>query len=87
MCKINLLPCDFLDSNIKKTSGLKVLLLCAHFRREIQVEKGMSVGDFLKGAREQLAKEFREMRAVSVDNLMFVKVPVNPPRKAVCVLP
>lgn len=45
-----------------------------NFRRAIEVEKGMSVGDFLKGAREQLAKEFREMRAVSVDNLMFVKV-------------
>lgn len=44
----------------------------------------MSVGDFLKGAREQLAKEFREMRAVSVDNLMFVKVSMIPFRVAGC---
>ncbi|GMH33809.1 hypothetical protein BSKO_01643 [Bryopsis sp. KO-2023] len=42
-------------------------------RREIQVEKGMSIGEFLKLVREQLAKEFREMRAVSVDNLMYIK--------------
>jgi protein FAM50 len=43
-------------------------------RRKITVRHGDSIGTFLKQVREQLAPQFRELRAVSVDNLMYVKV-------------
>jgi protein FAM50 len=38
------------------------------------VRKGDSIGVFLKAVREQLAPQFRELRAVSVDNMMYIKV-------------
>lgn len=42
-------------------------------RKKLTIRKGDSIGTFLKAAREQLASEFRELRAMSVDNLMFIK--------------
>ncbi|GFH14850.1 uncharacterized protein HaLaN_10976, partial [Haematococcus lacustris] len=45
----------------------------AGHRREIKVKKGDSIGQFLKAVREQLLPEFRELRHVSVDNLLYVK--------------
>ncbi|GFR50448.1 hypothetical protein Agub_g12669 [Astrephomene gubernaculifera] len=42
-------------------------------RRHITVKKGDSIGLFLKQVREQLAPEFRELRHVGVDNLMYIK--------------
>eukprot|EP00197_Chlamydomonas_leiostraca_P012081 CAMPEP_0202862594 /NCGR_PEP_ID=MMETSP1391-20130828/3578_1 /ASSEMBLY_ACC=CAM_ASM_000867 /TAXON_ID=1034604 /ORGANISM="Chlamydomonas leiostraca, Strain SAG 11-49" /LENGTH=386 /DNA_ID=CAMNT_0049542143 /DNA_START=60 /DNA_END=1220 /DNA_ORIENTATION=- len=42
-------------------------------RREITIKKGDTVGGFLKAVREQLSKEFRELRHVSVDNLLYIK--------------
>lgn len=42
-------------------------------RRTIKVKKGNSIGDFLKSVRDQLATQFKEMRGVSVDNLMYIK--------------
>lgn len=33
----------------------------------------MQIGAFLKGVRDQLSPEFRELRHVSVDNLLYVK--------------
>lgn len=38
------------------------------------MRKGDSIGTFLKRVREQLASEFRELRATSVDNLIYIKV-------------
>lgn len=38
------------------------------------MRKGDSIGAFLKAVREQCAPQFRELRAVSVDNMMYVKV-------------
>lgn len=43
-------------------------------RRNITVKKGDTIGQFLKAVREQLATQFRELRHVSVDNLMYIKV-------------
>ncbi len=43
-------------------------------RRKVTVRQGDSIGVFLKAVREQLAPAFRELRAISVDNLMYVKV-------------
>uniref|UniRef100_A0A383WCJ7 FAM50A/XAP5 C-terminal domain-containing protein n=1 Tax=Tetradesmus obliquus TaxID=3088 RepID=A0A383WCJ7_TETOB len=42
-------------------------------RRKVTVRKGDSIGVFLKAVREQLAPQFRELRAVSVDNMMYIK--------------
>lgn len=42
-------------------------------RRTIRVRKGDSVGQFLSQALEQLAAQFRELRAASVGGLMYVK--------------
>lgn len=42
-------------------------------RRSIKVRKGDTIGQFLKCVRDQLGPEFREMRGVSVDNLMYIK--------------
>mmetsp|Transcript_27537 Transcript_27537/g.60236 ORF Transcript_27537/g.60236 Transcript_27537/m.60236 type:complete len:251 (-) Transcript_27537:732-1484(-) len=42
-------------------------------RRVIKVKKGDSIGAFLKAVRDQLAPQFRELRGVSVDNLMYIK--------------
>lgn len=41
---------------------------------QVTVRKGDSIGVFLKAVREQLAPQFRELRAVSVDNMMYIKV-------------
>jgi len=42
-------------------------------RRKVSVRKGDTIGGFLKAVREQLAPQFRELRATSVDNMMYVK--------------
>ncbi|GLI67198.1 hypothetical protein VaNZ11_011120 [Volvox africanus] len=42
-------------------------------RRNVTVKKGDSIGLFLKAVREQLAPEFRELRHVGMDNLMYIK--------------
>lgn len=42
-------------------------------RRHITIKKGDSISGFLKAVREQLATEFRELRHVGVDNLMYIK--------------
>ncbi|KAG2434673.1 hypothetical protein HXX76_007566 [Chlamydomonas incerta] len=42
-------------------------------RRNVNVKKGDSIGGFLKAVREQLAPEFRELRHVGIDNLMYIK--------------
>lgn len=47
---------------------------------QVSVRKGDTIGGFLKAVREQLAPQFRELRAVSVDSMMYVKV-------CVCVAP
>jgi hypothetical protein len=39
-----------------------------------QVRKGDSIGVFLKAVRDQLAPEFRELRALGTDGLMYIKV-------------
>ncbi len=46
-------------------------------RRHISIKKGDSIAGFLKAVREQLATEFRELRHVGVDNLMYIKVRVG----------
>ncbi len=38
------------------------------------MKKGDSIGLFLKAVREQIAPEFRELRHVGVDNLLYIKV-------------
>lgn len=43
-------------------------------RRQVTVKKGDSIGGFLKAVREQIAPEFRELRHVGVDNLLYIKV-------------
>jgi protein FAM50 len=43
-------------------------------RRKIVVRKGDSIGAFLKAVRDQLAPEFRELRALGTDGLMYIKV-------------
>lgn len=40
----------------------------------VQVRKGDSIGAFLKAVRDQLAPEFRELRALSTDGMMYIKV-------------
>ena len=45
----------------------------AGHRRKITVRKGDTIGAFLKAVREQLAPEFRELRAVGTDAMMYVK--------------
>ena len=42
-------------------------------RRSITVQKGDSVGQFLSAVRQQLQKEFRELRSASVENMLYVK--------------
>ena len=42
-------------------------------RRTITVKKGDTVGQFLSAVRQQLQPEFREMRATSVENILYVK--------------
>ncbi|KAF5842122.1 XAP5, circadian clock regulator-domain-containing protein [Dunaliella salina] len=42
-------------------------------RREVKIKKGDTISGFLKAVREQLVNEFRELRHVSVDNLIYVK--------------
>lgn len=42
-------------------------------RRRLTVRRGDTIGAFLKAAREQLAPQFRELRAVGADALLFVK--------------
>lgn len=44
------------------------------FSRNIVIKKGDSIGLFLKAVREQLAPEFRELRHVGMDSLMYIKV-------------
>ncbi len=39
-----------------------------------QVRKGDSIGQFLRAVRDQLAPEFRELRALGTDGLMYIKV-------------
>ena len=41
---------------------------------QVLVKQGDTMAIFLKAVREQLAPEFRELRSVSVDNLMYIKV-------------
>ncbi len=43
-------------------------------RRTIKVKKGDTIGGFLKAVRDQLGAQFKELRGVSVDNLMYIKV-------------
>ena len=54
-------------------------------RRVITVKKGDTVGQFLSAVRQQLQPEFREMRATSVENILYVKEgareSINPPRR------
>ncbi|KAJ0009907.1 hypothetical protein Pint_34381 [Pistacia integerrima] len=45
----------------------------AGHRRVIQVRKGDTIGEFLRGVQQQLAPEFREIRTTSVENLLYVK--------------
>uniref|UniRef100_A0A803QSY9 FAM50A/XAP5 C-terminal domain-containing protein n=1 Tax=Cannabis sativa TaxID=3483 RepID=A0A803QSY9_CANSA len=45
----------------------------AGHRRTIQVRKGDTIGEFLRGVQQQLAPEFREIRTTSVENLLYVK--------------
>ena len=42
-------------------------------RRNIEVPKGTTVGKYLELVRQDLAKEFAEMRGVSSDNLLYIK--------------
>ncbi|KAK3132819.1 hypothetical protein QOZ80_6AG0528170 [Eleusine coracana subsp. coracana] len=42
-------------------------------RRNIQVRKGDTIGEFLRAVQQQLAPEFREVRTTSVENLLYVK--------------
>jgi protein FAM50 len=42
-------------------------------RRELSIPKGASIGRFLEAARADLAKEFPELRAMSVSGLLYVK--------------
>jgi protein FAM50 len=42
-------------------------------RRNIDVPKGTTVGKYLELVRQDLAKEFAEMRGVSSDNLLYIK--------------
>ncbi|XP_021900451.1 protein XAP5 CIRCADIAN TIMEKEEPER [Carica papaya] len=42
-------------------------------RRVIQVRKGDTIGEFLRAVQQQLAPEFREIRTISVENLLYVK--------------
>eukprot|EP00245_Coleochaete_scutata_P007602 TRINITY_DN23084_c0_g1_i1.p1 TRINITY_DN23084_c0_g1~~TRINITY_DN23084_c0_g1_i1.p1 ORF type:complete len:338 (-),score=105.99 TRINITY_DN23084_c0_g1_i1:346-1359(-) len=45
----------------------------AGHRRVIQVRKGDTIGTFLKSVQQQLAPEFREIRTVTVDNMLYIK--------------
>ena len=40
----------------------------------MSVKKGDTIGTFLKAVRDQLGSTFKELRGVSVDNLMYIKV-------------
>jgi protein FAM50 len=42
-------------------------------RRTIKVAKGTTVGKFLEAVRNQLSSDFSELRAVSSDNLLYIK--------------
>ena len=37
------------------------------------MQKGNTVGEFLKAVREQLSVDYREMRTASVENLIYIK--------------
>ena len=45
----------------------------AGHRRQLTVKKGDSVGTFLRAVQEQLAPQFRELKAVSSSGLMYIK--------------
>lgn len=51
-----------------------VVLLMLGCWLQVTVRKGDTIGGFLKAVREQLAPQFRELRAVSADSMMYVKV-------------
>jgi protein FAM50 len=42
-------------------------------RRSITVNRGDTIATFLRGVRDALAPEFRELRSTSVDNMLYVK--------------
>jgi protein FAM50 len=42
-------------------------------RRSIECKKGHTIGQFLELARKQLQTEFRELRGVASDNLLYIK--------------
>lgn len=42
-------------------------------RRSIKCTKGSSVGQFLELARKSLQEDFRELRGVASDNLLYIK--------------
>jgi protein FAM50 len=42
-------------------------------RRTVECFKGDTIGDFLENVRQDLAKEFRELTAISADALVYVK--------------
>ncbi|CAM9136111.1 unnamed protein product [Ectocarpus sp. 12 AP-2014] len=42
-------------------------------RREIVLNKGITVGKFLEMVRQQLSQDFSEMRSVSSENLLYIK--------------
>ena len=45
----------------------------AGHRNSINVKKGDTIGAFLRAVRDMLGPEFRELRAASVDSLLYVK--------------
>ncbi|KAK3277132.1 hypothetical protein CYMTET_14839, partial [Cymbomonas tetramitiformis] len=42
-------------------------------RKKLKVRKGDTINTFLKGVKEQLAPDFREMRSASVENMLYIK--------------
>lgn len=42
-------------------------------RKSIQVTKGMTIAKFLELVRNQIMKEFPDLRSVNVDGLMYIK--------------
>lgn len=42
-------------------------------RREIKLKKGTSIGKFLEQVKQQLSQEFSDIRAISPDDLMYIK--------------
>lgn len=58
----------FLLAADRRVPQLFSLAFCHDF-----VPSCAQIGAFLKKVRDQLAPEFRELRHVSVDNLMYIK--------------